>query len=201
MNLFAAAAEALRTRTEGSGIEDGSIVIDRNHEALVCPYERGVPLEAEYGGRAAQFVTGAPVEARVKVSMLFGAPLAGERERSAAGAVINAVAGFFGFARHLCGCAIEDRPPCLRQLSAATAGRSVFLIGASPLLEHAFGDRLVADPDQADVLLVLGHGLVTDAGLAQVEGAGPGHEVMLVGPSTGGVAALLDLPHWCPYGR
>lgn len=201
MNLFVQAADALRARIEGTGAEDGTIVIARNHEALVCPYERGVPLEADYGGRVAQFVTGAPVEARVEVSMLFGAPLAGEPERSAAGVVINAVAGFFGFARNIRGCAIEDRPPCLRQLAARTAGRPVHLVGPSPLLEHAFTDRLTDRPEEAGVLLVLGHGLVTDAGMARVEGAGPGTEVLLVGPSTGGAAALVDLPHWCPYGR
>ncbi len=115
MNLFVRAADALHARIEGTGAEDGAIEIVRNHDGLVCPYERGIPLEAAYGCRIAQFVTGAPVEAWVKVSMLFGAPLAGERERSAAGAVINAVTGFFGFARNLRGCAIEDRPPCLRQ--------------------------------------------------------------------------------------
>jgi hypothetical protein len=201
VNLFVQAAAALRTRIEGTGAEDGAIEIARNHDSLVCPYERGVPLEAGYGGRIAQFVTGAPVEARVKVSMLFGAPLAGERERSAAGAVINAVTGFFGFARNLRGCAIEDRPPCLRQLVAKTAGRSVRLIGASPLLEHAFADRLADRDGDAGVMIVLGHGLAADAGLDEVERAKPGTEILMVGPSTGGTAALLDLPHWCPYGR
>ncbi len=201
MNLFVQAAERLRARVEGTGAEDGAIEIVRNHDVLVCPYERGVPLEASYGGRVAQFVTGAPIEARVKVSMLFGAPLAGEPERSAAGAVINVVAGFFGFARNLRGCEIKDRPPCLRQLTAGTAGRSVHLVGQSPLLEHAFADRLTDQPGEAGVLLVLGHGLVTDAGMARIESAGPGTKVLMVGPSTGGTAALVDLPHWCPYGR
>lgn len=201
MNLFARAADTLRARIEGTGVEDGAIEIVRNHDALVCPYERGVPLEAGYGGRVAQFVTGTPVEAWVKVSMLFGAPLAGERERSAAGAVINAVAGFFGFARNLRGCEIADRPPCLRQLTARTAGRVVHLVGPSPLLEHALADRLTDRLEEAGTLLVLGHGLVTDAGMALVEGVGPGTEVLMVGPSTGGAAALVDLPHWCPYGR
>lgn len=201
MNLFARAAEVLRTRIEGTGAEDGAIEIARNHDALVCPYERGVPLEAAYGGRIAQFVTGAPVEARVKVSMLFGAPLAGEQERSAAGALINAVAGFFGFARNLRGCAIEDRPPCLRQLVAKAADRTVRLVGQSPLLEHAFSGRLADRADNAGVVIVLGHGLVTDAGLGEVEHAAPCTEILMVGPSTGGTAALLDLPHWCPYGR
>ena len=201
MNLFVRAADALRARIEGTGAEDGAIEIVRNHDTLVCPYERGVPLEAGYGGRIAQFVTGAPVEARVKVSMLFGAPLAGERERSAAGAVINAVTGFFGCARNLRGCAIEDRPPCLRQLVARTAGRPVRLIGQSPVLEHALARQLVERVDDAGLTIVLGHGLVTDAGLDEVERAAPGTEVLMVGPSTGGTAGLVDLPHWCPYGR
>ena len=201
MNLFVRAADTLRARIEGTGTEDGAIEIARNHDALVCPYERGVPLEACYGGRIAQFVTGAPVEARVKVSMLFGAPLAGERERSAAGAVINAVAGFFGFARNLRGCAIEDRPPCLRQLVARTDGRSVRLIGQSPLLEHALADRLVDRAEEAGITIVLSPGLVTDAGLDEVEHAGSSTEILMVGPSTGGTAALVDHPHWCPYGR
>lgn len=201
MNFLVRAAERLCARVTGTGAEDGSIEIVRNHDALVCPYERGVPLEAEYGGRVAQFVTGAPVEARVKVSMLFGVPLAGEPERSAAGAVINAVAGFFGFARHLRGCEIKDRPPCLRELAARTAGCPVHLVGQSPVLEHTFADRLTDQPGESGVVLVLGHGLVTDAGMARIECAGPGTEVLMVGPSTGGTAALLDLPHWCPYGR
>ena len=201
MNLFARAAEVLRLRIEGTGAEDGGIEIARNHDALVCPYERGVPLEASYGGRVAQFVTGAPIEACVKVSMLFGAPLSGGRERSAAGAVINAVAGFFGFARNLRGCAIADRPPCLRQLTHRTGGRTVRIVGQSPLLEHAFADRLAPSAADAGIVLALGPGLATEAGMTEVEGAGPGTEVLFVGPSTGGTAALLDLPHWCPYGR
>jgi len=201
VNLFVRATEVLRDRIARSGAEDGGVTIARSPDALTCPYERGVPLEAEYGGRIVQFVTGAPLEARVRVSMLFGAPLAREGERSAAGAVLNAVTGFFGFARHLAGCRIEDRPPCLRELEARTAGRRVFLIGASPLLDSRLGDRLVADPEKADLLLVLGHGLVTDAGLAAVEGAGEGRETLLLGPSTGGVAMLLECAHWCPYGR
>ncbi len=201
MNLFVRATEALSDRIAGTGSEDGGVAIVRNHNALICPYERGVPLEADYGGRIAQFVTGAPLEARVRVSMLFGAPLTGEAERSAAGAVLSAVTGFFGFARHLQGCAIEDRPPCLRQLDAETAGRRVYLVGASPLLEHRLADRLAAEPGDADLLLVLGHGLVTDTGLAAVEGAGADREVLLLGPSTGGVAMLLECAHWCPYGR
>ena len=57
------------------------------------------------------------------------------------------------------------------------------------------------EPGDAGVLLVLGHGLVTDAGLDRVERAKPSTEVLMVGPSTGGTAALVDLPHWCPYGR
>ncbi len=201
MNLFARAAGILSARIEGTGAEEGGIEIVRNHDALVCPYERGVPLEACYGGRTVQFVTGAPIEARVRISMLFGAPLAGERERSAAGAVINAVCGFFGFARNLQGCEIRDRPPCLRQLVARTDGRTVRVLGQSPVLEHAFAGRLAASAGDAGVVLALGPGLVTDAGLGEVEGAGPGTEVLMVGPSTGGTAALLDLPHWCPYGR
>ncbi len=201
MNLLVRAAERLCARVTGTGTEDGSIEIVRNHDTLVCPYERGVPLEAEYGGRIAQFVTGAPVEARVKVSMLFGAPLAGESERSAAGAVINAVTGFFGFARNLRGCEIKNRPPCLRELAARTAGRPVHLVGRSPVLEHAFADRLTDQPGESGVILVLGHGLVTDEGMARIECAGPCTEVLMVGPSTGGTAALVDLPHWCPYGR
>lgn len=201
MNIFVRAADALRCRIEGTGAEDGAIEIARNHDALVCPYERGVPLEAAYGGRVAQFVTGAPVEARVKVAMLFGAPLAGEHERSAAGAVINAVTGFFGFTRNLRGCAIEDRPPCLRELVAKTTGRSVRLVGSSPLLEHAFAGRIADEAEDAGVMIVLGHGLVTDAGLDAVDRARPGTETLMVGPSTGGMAALVDLPHWCPYGR
>jgi hypothetical protein len=200
VNLFWQAAGALLSRIEGTGAEDGAIEIVRNHDALICPYERGVPLEAAYGGRIAQFVTGAPVEARVRVSMLAGAPLAGERERSAAGAVINAVAGFFGLARNLRGCPIEDRPPCLRQLVAKTAGRPVRLIGRSPLLEHALADRLVDRAEDAGIVMVLGHGLATDAGLDEVERARPDTEVLMVGPSTGGTAVLVDLPHWCPYG-
>ena len=201
MNLFVRAAERLCTRIGGCGAEDGGIEIVRSPDALRCPYERGVTLEAAYGGRVAQFVTGAPIEARVRVSMLQGAPLAGERERSAAGAVLNAVVGFFGFSRHLSGCAIEDRPPCIRALESRTSGRRVYLVGASPLLEQRLADRLVARVEEADLLLVLGHGLATETGLALVEGARDDQELLMLGPSVGGVAQLLEMAHWCPYGR
>jgi len=201
VNLFVRAARVLMDRIEGCGCEDGAITIARNHDARVCPYERGVPLEAEHGGRIAQFVTGSPVEARVRITMLQGAPLSGERERSAAGAVLNAVTGFFGFSRRLGGCADEDRPACLGRLAEETAGCRVFLVGPSPVLEHRLGDRLAATPEEADLLLVLGHGLVTDAGLAAVEGSAGVRRVLMLGPSTAGVATLLECSHWCPYGR
>lgn len=201
MNLFVRAARILMDRVAGCGCEDGAITIARNPDATICPYERGVPLEAEHGGRIAQFVTGSPIEARVRITMLEGAPLSGERERSAAGAAINAVVGFFGFSRHLAGCAIADRPTCLGQLVQETAGCRIFLVGASPVLEHRLGDRLVATPGEADLLLVLGHGLVTDAGLSAVEKAAGGQRVLMLGPSTAGVGAVLECSHWCPYGR
>ncbi|NLX49333.1 MAG: hypothetical protein GXY82_05570 [Methanospirillum sp.] len=201
MNLFARAAEALCARTAGTGTEDGTVVISRNHDEPTCPFERGVPLEATFGGRTAQFVTGAPVEARVRVSMLFGAPLEGERERSAAGAVINAVAGFFGFARNVRSCNPDCRSQCLARFAAETACDRTFLVGASPVLERALAGRLVEEAERADLLVVLGHGLASGEGLACVEEACGCREVLMVGPSTAGTAALLELPHWCPYGR
>jgi hypothetical protein len=66
VSLIPEAVERLRSRIEGSGCEDGVVVLKQNPDASRCQYERGVTLEAHFGGGRGQVVTPHPASANFK---------------------------------------------------------------------------------------------------------------------------------------
>ena len=61
------------------------------------------------------------------------------------------------------------------------------------------GNLLVNRPEDADVVLVTGDGLIgDDAGILSELSK---EKVLYLGPSTVGTAQLLHCEHFCPFGR
>jgi hypothetical protein len=90
--------------------------------------------------------------------------------------------------------------PCLKELRAEIAGRRILAPVEIPVLSREPGFHVANGPSGADILVLTGEALVRERDGELGEGA-PEREVLLLGPSTAGVASLLNLPHWCPYGR
>ncbi|WP_440949244.1 hypothetical protein [Methanosphaerula subterraneus] len=201
MNLIAASAAILAEKLDRSGCENGIVVIDVNPDAEHCPYERGACMEGTFGGRIAQFVTDSPIRAAPKVSDMVGAPLRSEKERAAACSVINVVAGFLCLSRRLKGCEKSNHTLCLAALTQELSGKSVYCIGDLRQVPAALAGRVVDTPDAADLLLVSGDGIIGEQGMALIDLYREKKEILLLAPSTAGVAAMQKFPHWCPYGR
>jgi hypothetical protein len=200
VTLLREAVQRLEETVLGSGCEDGAASLRRDPGVPRCQFERGADLLASFGGRTAHVVTTAPVQTSTRLSTLFGRELAGPEERTAALGLVSAVAGFLCISRRLHACDPACHGPCLRELAEEIAGRRIFTPVQVPAVSREFPANLTGDPAEAGVLLVTGETLIMEEG-GNLAGMAAGREVLLLGPSTSGVASLLDLPHWCPYGR
>ncbi|MDK2975457.1 MAG: hypothetical protein PWP08_1828 [Methanofollis sp.] len=201
MNLIASAVAKLEEKVKNSGCEEGSVSLARNPKMPVCQYPRGVCVEACFGDRHGHVVTPAPVQTCTKVSFMFGAPLESPVERTAACAIINAVTAFFCINRRVSACDESRHALCRSELAAALAGARVYVAGDARALPDGGGIVFIDDSADADVVLVVGPGLIATDSLAAVEGALGKKRLICLGPSTAGVATLLSIEHWCPYGH
>ncbi|MDN7012628.1 hypothetical protein FGW20_06155 [Methanoculleus sp. FWC-SCC3] len=201
MSFWHDAIERLETILADSGCEDGIVTLGVNHDADTCQYPKGVTLEGHFGGRSGQFVTSEPVRANTRISFMFGAPLTNQKQRGAAGAIINTVSAFLCLARRLQPCTPDCYTPCLAELSREVAGKKVYFVGPMPLLERALAEQIVDTPEAAEILLVGGDGMTSDAGVACIEEYREKKRTIFLGPSAAGVSGLINLEHWCPYGR
>jgi len=201
MTIITDAVEKLRTLLEGSGCEDGIVTLKRNPDAPRCQYERGVTLEAHFGGGHGQVVTDFPVQATTRISSMYGSSLASPQERSAALAIINTAAGFLCLARKLRPCSVECFEPCLTSMKTTLTGKRIGFIGTSRVLDREFAPQLVKNPEQADVLLIVSDGAIDEQTLRQVEAYYLQKQIIFIGPSFAGISALLPMEQWCPYGR
>jgi hypothetical protein len=191
----------LETILADSGCEEGVVTLAVNYDADVCQYPKGVPMEGCFGGKRGQFITNDPIRANTRISFMFGAPLANQKQRGAAGAIINTASAFLCLARKLRPCTPDCYGPCLAELSREVAGKRIYLVGPMPVLERALGDQVVDSPQKADLLLVAGDGMTTDAGVACIDEYRGQKRMIFLGPSTAGVSSLMDFEHWCPHGR
>lgn len=201
MNLIASAVTELKEQIKDSGCEDGIVALAQNSTRPLCQYPQGVCVDARFGDRTGHVVTTDPLKVSTRISFMYGAPLSRPVERTAACAIVNAVTGFFCINRKMNACEQAHHAPCLQELVADLKGQAVYIVGEAEGVPEALEEDLAATPEDADVLLVTGPGLISDEGLAMVEGAQGKKRVIFLGPSTAGVAALLGIEHWCPYGN
>jgi hypothetical protein len=201
MSFWNSAVEKLETILADSGCEDGIVTLSVNRDADVCQYPKGVAMEGCFGGRIGQFITSEPVRANTRISFMFGAPLGNQKQRGAAGAIINTVSAFLCLTRRLRPCTPDSYAPCLAELSREVAGKRLYLVGPMPVLERALARQLVDTPDAADIILVAGDGMTSDSGVACIDEYREKKRMIFLGPSAAGASGLLCLEHWCPYGR
>jgi hypothetical protein len=201
MTLLSEAVLLLGKTIQGSGCEDGVATVVRRPDAPRCQYDRGAPLEASFGGRTAHLVTGSPVQTRTRLSSLFGPGLPEPEQRTAALGIVNAVAGFLCLARRLHACDPACFGPCLEELREEIAGRRIFTPVDIPVLSQELAPLITGGAGDSEILVITGEALIQERATDDLRGRASRGGMILLGPSTEGVAALLALPHWCPYGR
>lgn len=201
MNLIQEAVKRFQERIYGSGCEMNPVEFMRNPSAPGCQYEKGVNLEIRFGGRTSYFSTNYPIQAKTLVSHMFEAPLSGPLQRTAAAGIMNAVVGFLCISRKTRPCYPKDYDPCYSALKKEIGENAVYFCGSLPRLEELWTGPRVEDPASADVILVSMDGMVSDEGLSCIEAYYETKRILFIGPETAAVCALLDLEHWCPFGR
>jgi hypothetical protein len=200
MDILRDAVKKLEQRIAGSGGEDGIVTIDTDPGAAYCQYEKGACLRAQFGGRAAEFITSNPLTAKTRIGFMFGAALERLPQRAAAGAILNVTTGFFCISRVLKSCNPEMHRDCLAALRKEIGTGQVYPVGLQVNTLARLGP--VGDnPEGARVFLVVGDGLIAkETGDLIVRWRGK-KRIVFLGPSTAGVSALEGCEHWCPYGR
>ncbi|MDD1672956.1 MAG: hypothetical protein LUP99_00920 [Methanomicrobiales archaeon] len=201
MNLLAEATGKLRLLLEGSGCEDGIVTLRRNPDTPRCQYERGVCIEAHFGGGYGQVMTNFPIQATTRISFMYGSTLQSAEERTAALAILNAAGGFLCLARKLHACRAEEYEPCLMGLHEVTGALRVACIGSSPVISHEFATQLVEDPELADIILVVANGAIAESTTSLIDHYHGKKRMIFLGPSFPGFCSLINSEHWCPYGR
>jgi hypothetical protein len=200
MDIIVKAVNRLEDRIHGSGSEDGVVSIETDPDTIICQFEHGACLRALYGGRSAQFVTSEPITAKTRIGFMFGATLEKLPLRAAACSILNVVTGFFCFSRVLKSCDPDRHRDCLSALRQEIGMGRVFPLGMTPNAAARF-ERVVATPGEADVILVVGDGLIDpETGDLLTKYQGKKH-IIFLSPSTAGVTVLLGCSHWCPFGK
>jgi hypothetical protein len=183
MDILHDAVKKLEQRIAGSGAEDGIVTIDTDPRTVYCQYEKGACLRAQYGGRAAEFITTNPLTAKTKIGFMFGASLESLPQRSAAGAILNVATGFFCISRVLKSCIPTMHRDCIAALGKEIGTGRIYPVGLQVNILARLGP--VADnPDEGDVFLIVGDGLIA-AGTGDLLARFAGKKrILFLGPST-----------------
>jgi len=200
MTLLLEAVKKLEETVHGSGCEDGVATLKRKPDASRCQFERGAMIEASFGGGTAQVVTESPVQTATRLSSLFGQDLPSPELRTAALGIVNVVAGFLCIGRRFHACDPACHGPCMKELREEIGGQRIFATVNIPVLSQEMTPFMAGKADDAGILVLNSESLIREQGSELREQAAD-HGILLLGPSTEGVASLLTLSHWCPYGR
>jgi hypothetical protein len=184
-----------------SGCEDGGVLLETAPGCIHCQYDHGACMVSSFGGKTAEFVMHDPVNARTKISFMFGVPLPTPPMRGAACAIINIVCGFLSMTRIHRSCPAGSHGDCAEALKQELEGKTVWCPGDIPAIGRIHGDRLLAGtPDGADIILTNSDGLISDSFSAAIRDYRTTKRILCLGPSTAGVSRLQGLEHFCPFG-
>ena len=190
------AVDELKKTASGMGCEDGNLIYQKR-DCDRCQFSREECMAAEFGGRVAEITTPDPFTACMKLENLFGAPLKSPKTRAAALGALNAAAGFLMLTRKTGACNSIYYEDCLSELQEFCKGKAVYIIGCD-----IKGICQTLTADEAELVLISGEAFFDEALLAEIdEVVSAGKEVLLVGQNCHGLAALLHLAVWCPYGK
>ncbi|HJJ36862.1 MAG TPA: hypothetical protein O0X27_06800 [Methanocorpusculum sp.] len=193
--LLCDAVKRLEETAANMGTEDGDLLFQRR-EGTLCQFCKGECMAAEFGGRVAEISTPEPFTARMCLGNMYGAPLLSQKTRAAAVGALNAAAGFLMLTRKTGACNSVYHDDCRAELLAYCKDKAVYIIGSDIV-----GINQTLTSDEADIVLVSGDAFLEDAYLAEIEEVlALDKEVMFIGQNYHGIAALLHLNVWCPYG-
>ncbi len=199
MHPINSAVQALVPMMEECGIAESPVLLTPDYDLPRCAYEKGVPIQVIFGGRSAVFVANEIIKATTKASFMSNAPLKKASQRAAAAGILNAVTGFLCTTRKLHACRQEEHSECRAELATKILNKRIYCYGDMPDARKLAGSLLVNRPEDADVVLVTGDGLIgDDAGILSELSK---EKVLYLGPSTVGTAQLLHCEHFCPFGR
>jgi hypothetical protein len=200
MDIVTDAVKKLEDTLRDSGCEDGPVVLQVDPDAVPCQYEKGACMEAAFGGRTGEFVTFDPLRATTKIGFMFGAPLDHPAHRGAACAILNVATAFLCLSRNIRACPASCHGACRQDLKTRLGPKRVYGIGPIPAIGQEVTRLIVDIPDPADLILINGEGLIATGTGDIIEQYREKKSVLLLGPSTAGVASLEKLERFCPYG-
>jgi len=200
MDLIIDTVKKLESMMKDGGCDDSGVVLDVRTDTVNCQFERGACMTASFGGRSADFITYDPIRAKTKISFMFGTPLDTPPVRGAAVAIVNVATGFFCLSRILHSCPESSHTECRRQLIHELGGKRIFWRGSMSAVDTAFRSSIVKNPQDADVILVNGEGIIEKGTGDIIRNDKETKRILCLGPSTAGVARLNQLELWCPFG-
>lgn len=200
MDIIIDTVKKLESMMKDNGCEDSGIILDVRSDTVNCQFERGACMTASFGGRSADFVTFDPIRAKTKISFMFGTLLDTPSIRGAAAAIVNVATGFFCLSRVLHSCPESSHTECRRQLLLELGGKRIFCMSGMPAIETTFRSTIVTNPQDADVILIHGKGIIEPGTGDIIRNAKETKRILCIGPSTAGVSRLNQLELWCPFG-
>jgi hypothetical protein len=200
MDIVINAVKNLQDILLHSGCEEGAVILRVNPDIVPCQFEKGACMEAVFGGKTGEFVTFDPIRAITKVEFLFGAPLDSPAQRGAACAILNVVTAFLCLSRAVRACPASCHAVCMQDLRTRIGTRKVFLIGTAPVIEQELHLFTVPGPGQADIILVNGEGTIAPGIGDILTDIREKKTILLLGPSTSGIASVEKIERFCPYG-
>ena len=200
MDIVIDAVKKLQDALRHSGCEDGPVVLRVDPDVVPCQYEKGACMEAGFGGRTGEFVTVDPIRATTKIEFMFGAPLDTPATRGAACVVLNVVTAFLCLSRGVRACPLSCHTACRQELTKKLQTTRVYSIGPVLPAMQKTGGFIVDNPDVADRILINNEGLIAAGTGDLIEKYRENKTVLLLGPSTAGIASLEKLERFCPYG-
>lgn len=200
MDIVTEAVKKLQGILLHSGCEEGGVVLRVNPDEVPCQYEKGACMEACFGGRTAEFVTFDPIRATTRVEFMFGAPLDSPATRGAACAIMNVMTAFLCLSRHIRACPASSHTACMQDLERWCGSKKVFCMGTMPSIERELGGSMISDPESADTILINGEGIIAPEAGGIIMKYRQEKTILLVGPSTAGIASLEKIERFCPYG-
>ncbi|HNI42821.1 MAG TPA: hypothetical protein PK272_09130, partial [Methanoregulaceae archaeon] len=97
-------------------------------------------------------------------------------------------------------CPPEFHRECLGALRCEIGDAPVYPVGMMAAAKEKFS-HLVTDPHAAEIILVVGDGLIHPEIGDLIEKYREEKRILFLSPSTVGVSALLGCEHWCPFGK